>query len=218
MDTVTFEIDIITGMTEETLSPRVMVDRPARTLRQTFTAQELAEAGVQTADQLIALIRCRLPRLPELLGEYGMAHFRCERVYLRWGDYLLGLGGDRLLDHVCADFHDENPHFVHLSVAGGASRQHMGYTFVVHPREQIHAHTPHVHVVRDGVSVRYSLVDFQRFPQDGKSRTHDRDEKKVILPYLRKNRDTLLRYWELAMEGYLPPVLDEQGRQYCAES
>lgn len=218
MNTVTFEIDLVVGMTEETLSPRVMVDRPARTVCLTFTARELAEAGVQTAGQLIALVKRRLPELPELLGEYGMEQFRCEQVYLRWGDYLLGLGGDRPLEQVCARLADEDPHFVYLFAAGGASRQYMGYTFMVHPREQIHAHTPHVHVIRDDVSIRYSLVDFRRFSQDGKSRMHDRDEKKIILPYLRKNQKTLMEYWELAMEGYLPPTLDERGRQYCAES
>lgn len=218
MHTVTLEIDIIAGMTEETLSPCIMIDHPVRAICQTFTAQELAESSVQTVSQLIALVQRRLPELHELLGEYGMEQLCCERLYLRWGDYLLGLGGDKALSRVCAELSDEDPRFVYLFVAGGASRQYMGYTFAVHPREQIHAHTPHVHVVRDGVSVRYSLVNFQRFPQDGKSRMHDRDEKKVILPYLRKNQKTLLRYWDLAMEGYLPPALDEQGRQYCPES
>lgn len=218
MHTVTFEIDLVVGMTEETLSPHILVDRPAQTICQTFTARELAEHGVQTASQLIALVKRRLPKLQELLGEYGMEQLCCEHLYLRRGDYLLGLGGDKPLDRVCAELADEDPYFVYLFVAGGASRQHMGYTFVVHPREQIHAHAPHVHVVRDGVSVRYSLVDFRRFPQDGRSRMHERDEKKVILPYLRENQKALMEYWELAMRGYLPPVRDEQGRQYCAES
>ena len=93
-----------------------------------------------------------------------------------------------------------------------------GYRFVVHPNEEIHKHTPHVHVENDDCSVRYSLVSLKRFEQDKVPRNYLRDEKKIIRPFLENNRKKLLEYWNLSINGYTTPIINEKGQQYYPES
>ena len=75
---------------------------------------------------------------------------------------------------------------------------------------------PHVHVVKDDESVRYSLVTLERI--DKCSRSFLRDEKKKIRPALEKYLPRLQEYWTAAMNGYRPPEFDFHGKQYYPES
>lgn len=219
MKHITFDIYLIAGMSASTFSPTIMVDKPYDAIHTEFTWHELTELGVRYVSDLIELSKARNPDLQTQIGSYGMENFCYQTVYLKKGDYLIGLQEDKELTSIFTYFQTDHLEFAFLYVAGGASRNHMGYKFVVHlSREQIHAHEPHVHVERDGVSVRYSLDTFERFSKDEPSWEHRRDEKKVILPYLKKNKALLMEYWDLAMNGFLPPQRDENGRQYCAES
>ena len=68
------------------------------------------------------------------------------------------------------------------------------------------------------MSVRYSLDTFKRFEQDIPSREHKRDEKKIIIPALKKNVKRLYGFWNQYMSGYIPPDEDENGKQYYKES
>ena len=88
----------------------------------------------------------------------------------------------------------------------------------MHPNEAVHKHKPHVHVVKDDMSVRYSLETLERFPQDVFSREYKRDEKKIIIPALKKNQKKLWDYWNCYMGGYCSPTIDCQGKEYYKES
>lgn len=219
MKSIEFTIYLIAGMSEETFSPGIMVDKPYAEIRASFTSQELAELGIQKVSDLIDHIKMKHSDMEAEIGAYGMENFCYQNTYLMQDDYLIGLEDDKEIDYIFEDFQTDSLSFAYLHVAGGASRHHMGYKFVVHlSREDIHANDPHVHVERDGVSVRYSLITFERKTRDETTWAHRRDEKKIIIPYLKRNRDILMGYWDLAMKGYRPPQVDEQGHQYCSES
>lgn len=218
MSKITLNIHFCAGMSGNTFSQTIMVDKPYDTIHTTFTWDDCLKLGIEHVSDLIEQTLKQNPTLQSEIGTYAIEQITYKNIYVASGRYLIGLQDDKKLADILADFGTDSLEFVYIYVAGGASMHHMGYLFVVHPREQIHAFNPHVHVVRDGISVRYSLDTFKRFPQDKYSREHDRDEKKIIRPYLQKNRDELMRYWNLAMNGYIPPVKDEEGHQYCKES
>ena len=90
--------------------------------------------------------------------------------------------------------------------------------FIIHPDEDIHKNTPHVHVRRDDEETRYYLESLERFPNDKVSRRFLKDEKKRIKPYLLKNKEKLYEYWNLYMNGYTTPAMNEEGKQYYKES
>ena len=152
------------------------------------------------------------------MGPYGIENFCYENIYFRRDDYLVGLQDDKELSVIFKDFQTDYLSMVYLYVAGGSSLNYMGFKFEVRSREQIHAYRPHVHVIRDDVSVRYSIETFERFAKDKFSRVHAKHEKKRILPFLEENKDRFMEFWNLAMKGYLPPQIGEDGCQYCKES
>lgn len=219
MKTIEYTIYLVAGMSEETFSPVIMVDKPYAEIMTSFTWQELAALGIRRVSDLIDHIKTKRWDMEAEIGSFGMENFCYQNTYLMRDGYLVGLEDNKEIDSIFEDFQTDSLSFAYLYVAGGASRHHMGYKFVVHlSREDIHANDPHVHVERDGVSVRYSLVTFERKSPDEPTWAHRRDEKKIIIPYIKNNRDILMGYWDLAMKGYRPPQLDEQGHQYCSES
>lgn len=219
MKSIEFTVYLIAGMSDDTFSPIIMVDKPYEEIRTVLTFQELTELDIQCVSDLIEYIKTTHPDMEAKIGSYGMENFCYQNIYLVRDDYWVGLQDDKEINTIFEDFQNNSLTFAYLYVAGGASRNHMGYKFVVHlSREDIHANAPHVHVERDGVSVRYSLVTFERKNPDEPTWAHRRDEKKIIIPYIKSNRDVLMGYWDLAMKGYRPPQIDEQGHQYCSES
>ena len=78
--------------------------------------------------------------------------------------------------------------------------------------------TPHVHVKKYNVAPRYYLKTFERFKDDKYLREHERDEKKIIIPFLEKNKKWLWEEWDMYMNGYTPPIVTESGKQYCKET
>lgn len=153
-----------------------------------------------------------------ILGVWEMNNLSFETIYVRRKDCFLGLRCDKNLIELFSDFEENEIELAHFFVPGGASIQQRGYRFSVHPDEKVHEHSPHVHVAKDGISVRYSLETMERFKQDKPPREYLRDEKKIILPFLAKHRDQLMGYWNHYMRGYLPPTLDLQGKQFYRES
>ena len=151
------------------------------------------------------------------LGEYGAENLSAERVYIITQEALIGMQQDKTIVELFEYFSTEEIHLVYFLV-GGASIHCSGYRFTVHPKEEIHRHMPHVHVCKDGESVRYSLDTLERFEQDKLPREYKRDEKKVIIPYLLKNQTKLMGYWNHYMNGYTVPDEDEHGLQYYPES
>lgn len=153
----------------------------------------------------------------QTLGEWEMEDFQVDTVYVQTDDAMLGLLEDKLLSDVFSYFSCDELTLVFIS-SGGASFECQGYQFIVHSNEDIHKNTPHVHVKRSGCETRYSLETLERFPKDKFSREFQRDEKKIILPCLRENKDRLLADWNRCMNGYRTPTYDETGMQYYRES
>lgn len=132
--------------------------------------------------------------------------------------YLLGLQKDEPLTELFAFFKRAKIEIDYILVLGGASIHCNGYRFTIHPNEEIHKHRPHVHVIKNDTSVRYSIDTFERFEHDTLSREHQRDEKKIIIPTIKKNKKRLYVFWNQYMNGYIPPIEDENGKQYYKES
>ena len=219
MKSLEFTVYLIAGMSEETFSPVIMVDNPYDSIQTAYTWQELSEQGIKRVSDLIENVKTKNADIESKIGSYGMENFCYQNVYLKQKDYLIGLQEDKALNTIFEDFKSDTLSFAYLYVAGGASRHYMGFRFDVHlSREQIHANKPHVHVIHDDISVRYSLESFERFPQDKGSRFHEQHEKKRILPFIRNNKEELMDLWKLAMNGYIPPQIAEDGCQYCKES
>ena len=219
MKSLDFTVYLIAGMTEETFSPLIMVGNPYDRIQASYTWRELSEQGINQVSDLIENIKKKNTDIESKIGSFGMENFCYQNVYLRREEYLVGLQEDKELKAIFEDFQSDSLSFVYLYVAGGASLHYMGFKFDVHlSREQIHAYKPHVHVIHDDISVRYSLETFERFPKDKYSRFHDQHEKKRILPFLRDHKEELMDLWKLAMNGYIPPQIAENGCQYCKES
>ena len=198
-------------MSENTFSEKIMIYEPISKYEKIFCYEELE---VKTVNEFLNFVK---KVAAKSLGEYGAEHLNIERIYIHTKDTLFGLQEDKLLEDIFNYFSTDNIQFAYFLV-GGASLHCMGYRFVVHPDEDIHRNTPHVHVCKDDKSVRYSLVNLERFKQDSIPRTYARDEKKIIMPFLRKNQTKLMRYWNHYINGYTVPFEDEQERQYYPES
>ncbi len=109
------------------------------------------------------------------------------KQYIRYGNYFVGCISDKPMDLIGRELGIDKIYIEIFVFEGGASLQSHGYTFIVHPNEDIHKYSPHIHVKRDEYSVRYSLDTFERYEQDNYSREYLRDEKKIIIPFLKKN-------------------------------
>lgn len=153
----------------------------------------------------------------QALGELETEHLQADTVYVKADDAMLELREDKQLSDMFSYFSLDELTLVFIS-AGGASFHCQGYQFIVHTNDDIHKNTPHVHVKRSGCQTRYYLETLTRFPNDKFSREFQRDEKRIILPYLRENKERLLGYWNHYLNGYLPPAEDENGMQYYKES
>ena len=219
MKSIEFTVYLIAGMGDDTFSPIIMVDKPYEEIRTVLTLQELTELDIQRVSDLIEYIKTTHPDMEAKIGSYGMENFCYQNIYLMRDDYLIGLQDDKEINAILEDFQNDSLAFAYIYVAGGASLHYMGFRFDVHlSREQIHAYTPHVHVIHDDVSVRYSLETFERFEQDKYSRVHAKYEKKRILPFLNDHKEELMEFWNMAMKSYIPPQIGENGCQYCKES
>ena len=210
MKTITFHA-YICGMSENAFTDKIMIYEPIAKFEKIFCYDELP---IKTISEFIDLVK---NDASVFLGESGTEQLNVERLYIQTADALIGMQNDKLLDDVFAYFSTDNIQLAYFLV-GGASIRCMGYKFVVHPNEDIHRNKPHVHVCKDEDSVRYSLITLERFKQDSLPRTYNRDEKKVIIPFLRENQDTLMAYWNHYINGYTVPDLDEHGQQYYPES
>lgn len=151
--------------------------------------------------------------------EFGLSdNIGYEDVYIKHKNSLLSLNENKHIADVFRFFKTRKIELVYFYIAGGASVNCEGYKFVVHPDEDIHKYTPHVHVKRNGNAVRYHLDTLEKFKQDDGGREFERDEKKIIIPGLKKHRKQLWGYWNYYMGGYVPPEIDEEGYQYYKES
>lgn len=218
MKLIIFRIHIC-GMSMKTFSKKIMIDKPFKTITKVYTIKDCIERGIVTIDDLVTCIKESDNNLHEHLGSFGIDHFNFENVYLRHHGYLVGFQQSKKILDVWNYFKKRFClELDYICVVGGASRAHHGYKFIVHPREEIHKNTPHVHVEKYNVAPRYYLNTFTRFAEDEHLTEHTRDEKKIIKPYLKKHQKWFYEKWHMYLNGYIPPAEDEHGKQYCKES
>lgn len=130
---------------------------------------------------------------------------------------MIGLQKDKQISEI-QDYFGFDDVCLAFFVVGGASIECHGYQFIVHPNEEIHRNTPHVHVRKGGNETRYYLETLSRFPKDKFSKGFQHDEKKIILPFLKEHQVELYTFWDMYMNSYVPPSVDQYGKQYYKES
>ncbi len=216
MKRITFEIHCVVGMNDEFFSQDILIRKPKISVIFSFDEEDLDIAGISYISQLIYHIKTVNCCVESLISEFGMENFSVLTTYIKRHNYLLGIVDDKTIEQVFLDFQTDHLTFLHFYVRGGGSIECNGYRFVVHSDEIIHKHMPHVHVIKGEESVRYSLVTLERI--DDCSHEFKRDEKKIILPALKKNLSRLQEYWIAAMGGYRPPEFDFNNKQYYPES
>lgn len=216
MKEITFEIHSVGGMDAEFYSQEILIRKPKISVIFSFAEEDLEILDIHCISQLIHHIKTVNHCVESLFSESGMENFSVQTTYIKQKDYLLGIENDKALDQVFSDFQTEHLTFLHFYVGGGGSIEYNGYRFAVHSDESIHKHMPHVHVIKDEESVRYSLITLERI--DDCSHVFLRDEKKIILPALKKHLPRLQEFWTAAMGGYRPPEFDFNNKQYYPES
>ena len=214
MITITVTIYYSSGMSSDTFSDSIMIDRPyGKTERVYEIGDELDEGA--TLQQMIDLFRndsdCDI-------GIWAKDKITIENAYVYIDNMFLGLLSDKPLLQIAKDLERASLHIVFFCVAGGASREYQGFRFIVHPREDIHRYKPHVHVKKGEYETRYSLETFERFPEDEFSREFKKKEKTIIVPYLKKHVKELMELWNLYLNGYTSPEITLEGKQYYRES
>lgn len=216
MKTIIFRIHFCSMASEKFFSDKIRVHGPLEVKEIKSSYDECAENNIVSISDLINYIKSSKKEILLVLDDWGMARFSFENIYVRYGDYLLGLQENKKLEDMFTFFNCDMLELDYLFVPGGASIHCNGYLFTVHPAEDIHRHLPHVHVSKAGKTVRYTLDTLEKI--DEAPREFLRDEKKVIFPALNKNLEWLRKKWNLYMNGYIPPAEDENGMQFCRES
>ena len=199
-------------MSEYTFSEKIMIHKPMQKYEKILYYDKIT---AKTVAELLTIIK---KDDNFVLGGYGVENLTAERVYIHTPDALIGMKDNKTLADLFEYFSTDTLLLEYFLIAGGASIHCSGYRFTVHPDEDIHRNTPHVHVCKNDKSVRYSLVTLKRFEQDKVPREYKRDEKKVILPYLINNQEKLMKFWNHYINGYTIPDEDEWGKQYYPES
>ncbi len=217
MKKIIFKIHIC-GMSDKNYMKKVMIYKPFSSFRAVYRFKKGEYEGLKLSE-VIAQLKEREDYKAFAGNYYDNDDLNINTIYIKRGKVLLSLEEDKLLYDIFQYFKRGKIEIVHFFVAGGASvANERGYNFVIYPDEKIHMYTPHVHVIKDNMKVRYYLETLERFPNDKCSREYKRDEKKIIIPAIKKNRKELMRLWCDYNAGYRPPVMDLNGNQYYKES
>jgi len=203
------------GMSEELYAEHCMIYKPCHSLTRTYSLDELADRSIVSISQLIQYIKTD-KQIKDHLGEWETEQFNVQAVFFKHQNYLLGLQEDKTVKQV---FEELNTDIVQMRffVVGGASFHcERGYLFIVRSKEKGHEHMPHVHVEHGEAMVRFSLETLQ--PIDDMMQPHKRDYKKIILPFLKKNKSKLMEQWNKNIKEYTTPVLSDNGDQFYSVS
>lgn len=208
----------ISGMSESTISKSIMIYK----LNKVFKTRISLEEHNITSDYKISKLLNDLKN-EKLINFFeknyiDLKNFNWETVYIKYKKAFISLQSDKIVSEILNFLKNNKIELIYIKVTGGASIHNTGYTFTVHSNEEIHKNNPHVHVVKDSTSVRYSLRTFKRFPNDKCPREYKRDEKKIIIPTLKKNKAKLWDFWKCSTGGFIPTVIDKEGNEYYKES
>ena len=203
------------GMLSGLYSEEIMIYKPIESFEVKFELDETM--CLLRVSQLIERFKKMAQDEAQYSGEWEEENLTYEHIYVRTEKELIGLREDKQIHEIFTYFKTSSLCF-EFFVVGGASFYCDGYLFKVKPREQIHRYTPHVHVKRDDEETRYYIETAERMVGDEVSRRFLKDEKKRIKPFIEENKERLMEYWNLYMNGYSSPALSENGKQYYPES
>ena len=204
------------SMCPETFSEKIMIYKPYSVIEKNIDENDLRQLSIVYVSDLLDWFKSD-PAIKACIGAWGLENLVVSSIYVHHDGYLLGLRSNKRLTDIFGDFETESLELAHFCIAGGASiHDETHYRFTIHPDEKIHEHTPHVHVSKAGNEVRYSLEDFQ--PMDPLVGPHKRDNKKIIIPFIVKNKERLLEMWKYYNRGYSIPEITENGQQFYPES
>ena len=214
MGMVTFTV-YCCGMSDKSFSDRTMIYKPHRAFCEKFVIDSADKRTTLT--DIIRLYKDRVRMIDDAYLKLVIEDISVDRLYIQTPDILWGITKNEYILNMF-DYWETNELNLCFFLVGGASIHCEGYFFLVHPNEDIHRFTPHVHVRRDDEETRYRLDTLERFPKDNISKRFLKDEKKIIKPYLRKHQEILLDFWNKYMDGSSSPGVDVRGRQYYRES
>lgn len=203
------------GMNEKTFTEQIMIYKPHKSIVRSFSYDTLQMLSIGNVSELIEHLKKDLD-IVESLGDVGLESFNVLTVYIQHNDYLLGLQEDKPILELISDLRTYNLEFAYFVVGGASIHNESDYRFTIHPDEKIHEHKPHVHVSKAGVEIRYCLNTL--LPIDPLVNPHQRDNKKIIIPFLRKNQERLLEMWNYYRTGYTTPLITQDGQQFYRES
>lgn len=205
----------VCGMSEETFTKQIMIYRPIDTITKTFSQEDLSELSIDYVGDLVEEIK-RDRAMREVLGEWGLENISANTIYIQHNGYMLRLLDNKNISDIFDYFNSEYLELAYFIVGGASIHNETSYRFTVHPNEDVHRYMPHVHVSKDDVEIRYSLETLQ--PIDSLVNPHRRDNKKIIIPFLKKNQKKLLGFWQFYMDGYVSPTITQEGQQFYSES
>lgn len=201
------------GLTSENFLPEIMIYKPFKTVTQKYVLSEKDSRSL-FVNSIADRVKAELSSSKNQIENFWENLFNYSFIFVQRTNDLLGFNENKNIEAVFCDFEKNELDFHFFQIIGGASIHNNGYKFQVNSSELGHINTPHVHVEKAGVIVRYSLIDFEVIKKDRKGKEHKRDEKKIIIPTIKENRDYFLDLWEKANKGYKPPVLDENLNKY----
>lgn len=214
--TIAFHL-CICGMSDELFSEKIMIYKPFRDVVESISFQECVEKNLLSLGDVVGYVVQKSDTISTEVLRHGLS-IGLGSVYVLYDGYLLRPRCEKQLvemfDYLATDRID----IYYIYVAGGASLHYHGFSFTVHSNEDIHKETPHVHVGDDDNDTRYSLESFQRYEDDKTNRHILKSEKKIIIPFIKKHQNELMRLWNLNVHGYDTPLLDINLNQFYPES
>lgn len=208
----------ICGMSKRNFSKNIMVYKPNKVFKSKILLDDYNISNDYKISKLLRDFKNKRAVKACEKKFYNLNDFNWKNIYIKQRGTLLSLQSDKNVLEIFNFFKTNKLEIAYIFIAGGASIHYSGYTFVVHSNEKIHKNNPHVHVEKDDASVRYSLRTFERFPNDDYTREYKRDEKKIIIPALKKHKDKLWYFWQCSMGGFDSPKIDCEGKEYYKES
>ncbi len=214
MNIISFNI-YFCGMSDENFSDKIMIYKPNYSITKKYDIESLNESEIFTIGELIDYIKTD-DTIKKSIGDWGMENLSHLTIYIKYKDYLLGLKEDKIVSNIFDYLNTDQLEFAYFLVGGASIHNETSYRFTVYSDEKIHEHMPHVHVSKAGKDVRYSLDTL--LAMDPLTNPHKRDNRKIIAPFLKKNKFKLLEMWHHNMNGYSTPEITEEDQQFYSES
>lgn len=196
------------GMSDKYFSKKIRIYKPTHTKRKTiFINKKNEHKTIFEILQEIKYIQSNQTNIEE------------KNIYVKKRDYLLKGIKHKTIKEI-SNYIDKKILRLYIFDAVGASEKYRGFLFIVHSKEKIHEHQPHLHVQKNNVSVSYNLEkdNIRRKKGNKGNKEINNAEKKVIIPFINKNFDKFMELWNDYMNGYDVPIINDNNEQYYDET